>query len=160
MARGCGCAGSSCGCRVTAGTGITITGTGTDANPFVVTNSASDIASSLAVNDTTSLNLTLAGGGTNLDPFILSGVVTIPMTGLSDVANPGGSPLAGQSPIYIGTFGGDGHWEFRRAFPSYTTVGRPTAASVGAGGTYWDSTLGIPGWSNGTTWRNAAGTAI
>lgn len=160
MPRSCGCAGSSCGCLIVAGAGITITGTGTTANPIVIVNSASDIASSFTVNDTVTLNLTLAGGGTNLDPFILSGDVTVPLTGLSDIANPGGNPLVGQIPIYVGTFGGDGHWEFQRTFPVFTTAGRPTAAAAGQGGVYYDSTLGLPGWSTGALWKDAAGNTI
>ena len=43
---------------------------------------------------------------------------------------------------------------------AYTTTGRPPAAAVGAGATYFDTTLGKPGWSNGSTWRDAAGTTI
>lgn len=160
IARNCGCAGASCGCSVIAGSGITITGTGTAANPFVVVNSASNLISSFIVNDTVTLNLTLAGGGTSLDPLILSGVVTVPLTGLSDVSNPGGAPLPGQVPVYIGTFGGDGHWEFRRPFPVYTTAGRPAASVLGAGGAYYDSTLTKPVWSDGAAYKDAAGAVV
>jgi len=42
----------------------------------------------------------------------------------------------------------------------YTTAGRPTAASAGIGGAYYDTTLSKPGFSDGTTWRDAMGTAI
>lgn len=45
-------------------------------------------------------------------------------------------------------------------FPSYTTGGRPSAAAAGAGAYYYDTTLGKPAWSNGTVWRDAAGTAV
>lgn len=160
IARNCGCSGATCGCLLVAGTGIEITGTGTTANPFTVVNTASDIASSFEVNDTTTLNLTLAGGGTNLDPFILSGVVTLTLPQLTDVNNPAGVPLAGDAIIYVGTSGAGGHWEFHRAFASFTTGGRPSAVTVGAGATYWDTTLGKPGWSNGAVWKDAAGATI
>lgn len=43
---------------------------------------------------------------------------------------------------------------------SYTTAGRPNAATLGAGCMYYDTTLSKPGWSDGTVWRDAAGTAI
>jgi hypothetical protein len=40
-----------------------------------------------------------------------------------------------------------------------TTANRPAASSVGAGGEYYDTTLSKPIWSDGTTWRDAVGTA-
>lgn len=42
----------------------------------------------------------------------------------------------------------------------FTTAARPTAAAAGAGGQYYDTTLSKPGFSDGTAWRDAAGTAI
>lgn len=160
MARDCGCAGQSCGCLVTAGSGIEVTGIGTADNPFVIRNIASDLASSFKVSDTLTLDMVLAGSGTNLDPFILQGNVTLLMQQLSDVSNPGGVPTAGQVPTYVGTSGAGGHWEFLRPFRTFTTAGRPTPASVGIGGAVYDTSLGIPIWSNGTAWRNAAGVAV
>lgn len=47
---------------------------------------------------------------------------------------------------------------FRTA--SYTTAGRPAAATVGAGGMIYDSTLSKPVWSNGTVYKDAAGTTV
>jgi pectate lyase-like protein/parallel beta helix pectate lyase-like protein len=41
-----------------------------------------------------------------------------------------------------------------------TTAARPSAATAGAGAMYYDTTLSKPGWSDGTAWRDAAGTAI
>lgn len=46
---------------------------------------------------------------------------------------------------------------FRHAV--YTTAGRPSASTAGAGAEIFDSTLGIPLWSNGSAWRDATGTA-
>lgn len=40
------------------------------------------------------------------------------------------------------------------------TANRPTAASAGAGAQIYDSTLGKPIWSNGTVWKDAAGTTV
>jgi len=39
------------------------------------------------------------------------------------------------------------------------TAGRPTQQRV-IGQTYFDHTLGIPIWWNGTAWVNASGTAV
>lgn len=44
--------------------------------------------------------------------------------------------------------------------PSYTTAGRPSAASVGAGSQVYDSTLGYAITSNGTSWVNGTGTVV
>jgi hypothetical protein len=41
-----------------------------------------------------------------------------------------------------------------------TTAARPSAASAGAGGEWYDTTLAKPVWSDGTVWRDAAGTAV
>jgi hypothetical protein len=40
------------------------------------------------------------------------------------------------------------------------TGSRPTAASAGAGAMIYDITLGKPIWSNGTVWKDAAGTTV
>lgn len=48
----------------------------------------------------------------------------------------------------------------RSSFRPFTTAGRPSAATAGDGGCYYDTTLNKPGWSDGATWRDAAGTAI
>ena len=41
-----------------------------------------------------------------------------------------------------------------------TTANRPNAASVGASSVFYDTTLSKPIWSDGTVWRDAAGTAV
>lgn len=59
----------------------------------------------------------------------------------------------------IGTAGvGTGKGAFRPG--AWTTANRPTAASVGAGSQGYDTTLSIPIFSDGTSWRNAAGTVV
>lgn len=40
------------------------------------------------------------------------------------------------------------------------TASRPAAATVGAGAQWFDTTLGIPIWSTGSVWKNAAGTTV
>lgn len=41
-----------------------------------------------------------------------------------------------------------------------TTAGRPSASTAGAGATMYDTTLSKPIFSDGTVWRDAAGTAV
>jgi len=41
-----------------------------------------------------------------------------------------------------------------------TTANRPSAASVGAGSMFYDTTIIKPIWSDGTNWRDAAGTLV
>lgn len=45
-------------------------------------------------------------------------------------------------------------------FVNYPTGGRPSAVAAGAGAFYYDTTLGKPAWSNGSVWKDAAGTTI
>ena len=40
------------------------------------------------------------------------------------------------------------------------TASRPTPANAGVGGQFFDTTLNIPIWSDGTNWKNAAGTIV
>ena len=42
----------------------------------------------------------------------------------------------------------------------YTTAARPAAATVGNGGQVYDTTLSKPIWSDGTSWRDAAGVVV
>lgn len=42
---------------------------------------------------------------------------------------------------------------------SGTTAGRPTEY-LSVGQTYYDTTLGIPIWWNGTVWKDSAGTTV
>ena len=44
--------------------------------------------------------------------------------------------------------------------PVYTTAGRPSAATVGIGFSYFDTTLNYVVTSDGTNWRNGAGTIV
>lgn len=44
--------------------------------------------------------------------------------------------------------------------PAMATGSRPTAASAGAGSMLYDITISKPVWSDGTTWRDASGTAV
>jgi hypothetical protein len=42
----------------------------------------------------------------------------------------------------------------------FTTAGRPSASTVGAGSCYYDTTLSKPVWSDGTNWKDASGTTV
>lgn len=44
--------------------------------------------------------------------------------------------------------------------PSYATGSRPSASDVPVGTCIYDSTLGIPIWSSGSAWKNAAGVVV
>lgn len=46
------------------------------------------------------------------------------------------------------------------AIAATTTAGRPPAAAAGAGAQMYDTTLNKPIWSDGTNWRDAAGTVV
>lgn len=52
------------------------------------------------------------------------------------------------------------NWNLNSTFGRTTTVGRPAASDAGVAAQRYDTTLGIPIWSNGTVWKNAAGTAV
>lgn len=160
MARNCNCSGSSCGCKVQAGTAIAVTGTGTASDPYVVANTGAALGTALTVTDTLTLDMVKTGAGSNVDPVILSGNVTLKLQQLIDVNDPQGNPLNGEHPIYVGTSGSGGHWEFKSPFPPFTTAGRPAATAVPIGGVYFDTTLNKPGWSNGTNWRDATGAVM
>jgi hypothetical protein len=42
----------------------------------------------------------------------------------------------------------------------FTTAGRPSASVMRAGAMYYDTTLSKPAWSDGTNWKDAAGTNV
>lgn len=45
-------------------------------------------------------------------------------------------------------------------YPTYTTVARPSAVTVGVGAAIYDTTISKPVFSDGAVWRDAAGTAV
>lgn len=76
-------------------------------------------------------------------------------------ANPGSryTDYAAGAEYLKATGTGNTGWRLT-GFTPYTTAGRPTASAAGAGGSYYDTTLNKPGWSDGTNWRDASGTLI
>jgi hypothetical protein len=53
-----------------------------------------------------------------------------------------------------------GTWRIRFNTISGTTAGRPTPTSTENGAPYYDETLGIPIWWNGSVWKDATGTTV
>jgi hypothetical protein len=73
--------------------------------------------------------------------------------------------LSSSAPVPTYSLGGTAFFEVNWTrgvirIPRFTTAGRPTAANAGVGATYYDTTLSKPGWSDGTNWKDAAGTNI
>jgi len=50
--------------------------------------------------------------------------------------------------------------KFPLASPSYTTAGRPSATIVPVGAIIFNTTTSRPNWSDGTNWRDAAGSIV
>lgn len=50
--------------------------------------------------------------------------------------------------------------QFPFRLASFTTAARPGAALLGRGAEIYDTTLNKPVWSDGTNWRDAAGTIV
>jgi hypothetical protein len=84
-------------------------------------------------------------------------------------ANTGHAPSVGanwtlvqQAPFNAGQAAGEMKGQVRGVdrLPVYATSGRPGASASGEGAAYYDHTLGKPGFSNGTVWKDAGGTTI
>jgi hypothetical protein len=113
----CGCGNAGCACIIQPGAGIAVTGSGSTTDPYVIESTISGLSQFLTVLDTPTVNLTLTGAGTVADPLLLRAASTLKLTDLKDVADPGGGPAVGESPVWTGS-GADGHWEFKIPPPS------------------------------------------
>lgn len=129
MAR-CGCSGSSCSCLIVAGSGVEVSGSGIESNPYVIDVVGSDIAGTLAVQDTATIDLTRTGSGSSADPYVISGVATVKMTDLTDTT---GAPATGDVPVFDGV-----NWGFA---PPPTT---PPGAVSATNGITGDGSAGAP----------------
>ncbi len=65
------------------------------------------------------------------------------------------APVSRLSALSVGTAAGEA---LRTGVA--TTGSRPAATAVPVGAQFYDSTLGVPIWSNGTVWKDAAGTTV
>lgn len=162
MASGC-CGKQTCSCIINAGYGIEVTGTGSATDPYVIESDIGALSDILRVVDSNSINFSVSGTGTVEDPLTITGISTLRLTDLADVADPSGLPTAGESPVWVIT-SGVGHWEFQvpPANPSGSVnvgaglsgtgaIGNPilvevsgvwgSGALAGLGG---DSTIGLP----------------
>jgi len=102
---------------IKAGAGIRVTGSGTTVDPYKITSVSTDIGAFLTVRDTPTVDLTLIGSGNAGDPFELRASSTLRLSDLTDIQDPTGVPLAGESPVYVGTYP-LGHWEFNTLPPA------------------------------------------
>ena len=84
----------------------------------------------------------------------LNNVVANPVAGTTQLgssgANPGPTNLLGSQVNVMAPLG----------VQAVSTASRPDAATVGAGGHIFDTTLGKPIWSNGTTWVDSTGATV
>lgn len=88
------------------------------------------------------------GSGGNSDPYrVLGPVLRVQDNSSFDLTVTGAGTSA--SP-----------WTVSVKLRVYTTAGRPTAATATDGQPIYDTTLNKPLWSDGTVWRDAAGTAV
>lgn len=101
----------------------------------------------------------VSGTGTKADPYVVSAQLGT----LADVISFQDSTTIDFTVVGAGTVG-DPYVVSAGVkvspFPVYTTAGRPSAAAAGAGAYYYDSTLSKPAWSNGSVWKDAAGTNV
>lgn len=101
----------------------------------------------------------ISGLGTAADPYVVSSAIGV----LFDVITFTDSSSVNFTVTGSGTTGDPMNVTavtIAQRFVNYPTGGRPSAVAAGAGAYYYDTTLGKPAWSNGTVWKDAAGTTI
>lgn len=96
------------------------------------------------VDGATASNIVLDSGGANTNLLVVDNDIT----GFTPTA-------AGTAPSSSGAV-----VQLMPSARRYTTAGRPSAAVVGAGCHYYDTTLSLPVYSDGAVWKDAAGTTV
>lgn len=103
--------------------------------------------------------VTVTGIGTASNPYVVTATIGQASSVLS----------FDDTPTIVWTISGDGTPTDplqieaavpRQKWPIYPTSGRPSASVWGEGSFYYDSTLDKPLWSNGSVWKDAAGTTV
>ena len=128
--------GGSCSCSVVVGNGLTISGSGSLESPYRIEIDGG-FQDTFTVEDSSTIDLRLNGAGTALDPFVLTANATLSVGQLVDVQDPEGSPVAGDTIVYV-TDSGDPHWEFR------PPPANPAGAVNTGSGMLGDGTAGAP----------------
>lgn len=139
------CDDHACSCLVTVGPGLSITGSGTPTNGYLIELADPELIGRLQFLDSESVDFQVTGAATIADPMRVRAISTMKLTGLSDVADPGGGPANGESPVYHGTFP-TGHWEFGTLPPA------PAGAVNANGGIAGTGTVPDPLHLNVGTW--------
>jgi hypothetical protein len=94
-------------------------------------------------------------GSAKIDNIAATSVDVAGLLGAGDLSVLGSDFVGGDSLVQGTVTAGTA---FR--YPRYTTAGRPTAASAGEGATIYDTTLHYLVTSDGTNWKNQAGTTV
>lgn len=92
--------------------------------------------------------LTVTGSGGQSDPYIVRGPELV------------ADDTAGFDMILTGSGTLASPWHISVKPLAYTTAARPSAATAGDGMMIYDTTINKPLWSDGTVWRDSAGTAV
>lgn len=82
---------------------------------------------------------------------VLANIVDNPAVGLTQIGSSGATP----GPLLL--LGSQVNVSAPLGVMTVATTARPDAATVGAGGHIFDTTLGKPIWSNGTAWVDSTG---
>lgn len=136
-----------------------VRGTGDSSAPFVCYKQGSNSVPGLRITaacaldlrntDLTSVPFTIQNSAANAKVFQITN------TGALWWGNTGDTTLT-RSAANVLSLGADDCLKTGQA----VTASRPSASTMGAGAQFYDITLGVPIWSNGTDWKDAAGTTV
>lgn len=123
----------------TTGAGVIVRGNYCEATTPATSTPAMQIASTAYV-----VEENVAVGLHSTEPYVISGGFT-GMVFRNNVGGTANDVRTSRTPVGL---------------PKYSTASRPAANSSAIGGCYFDVTLNKPAWSDGTNWRDAAGTIV